>query len=199
MLCNSPKWMVSLAIEALRHANARGVLLGGWANLSGENVPDHLRGYCEENVLFVASAPHEWLFPQCSCIVHHGGSGTTAASVRSGRPTIITPIMGDQFDFAAGVDAIGCGVGLKQLGGIDGIRLGDAIRRCLEEESIIAAAKETGENLRAEDGCEKFCTVFDEWLVDGFASGEWLKKHRALMDKCEESWQGNQKSRCTVS
>eukprot|EP00534_Pseudo-nitzschia_fraudulenta_P011457 CAMPEP_0201210352 /NCGR_PEP_ID=MMETSP0851-20130426/180111_1 /ASSEMBLY_ACC=CAM_ASM_000631 /TAXON_ID=183588 /ORGANISM="Pseudo-nitzschia fraudulenta, Strain WWA7" /LENGTH=477 /DNA_ID=CAMNT_0047499135 /DNA_START=99 /DNA_END=1529 /DNA_ORIENTATION=- len=188
MLCKSEKWMVTLAVEALQHAGMRGVLLGGWAGLSQEHIPDHLVEYCNENVIFVPSAPHEWLFPQCSCIVHHGGSGTTAASVRSGRPTVITPVIGDQFDFAAGVKAVGCGFGLGQLGSMTGAALGDAIMRCVNEESIIAQAKETGVKLMAEDGAENFCKVLDEWLITDFASGEWIKKHEALLRKCEEHW-----------
>jgi len=75
MMCKSPEWMVALAVEALYHAGERGIILGGWASLGQDHVPDHLKEFCKENVLFVSSAPHEWLFPQCSCIVHHGGSG----------------------------------------------------------------------------------------------------------------------------
>ena len=200
MVCQSPKWMVTMSLQALQHAGARGVLLGGWAGLGQEHIPDHLQEFCKENVIFVSSAPHEWLFPQCACIVHHGGSGATVASVRSGRPTVSTPIMGDQFDFAAGVNAIGCGVGLGQMGGVTGAVLGDAIKRCLEEERIIAQAKETGTKLMIEDGCANFCDVFDEWLVNGFASGEWLQKHNALLSKCTESWKAQQqRSACAIS
>ena len=39
-----------------------------------------------------------------SCWIHcrrhtHGGSGTTGASLRAGVPTVVTPILGDQFSF----------------------------------------------------------------------------------------------------
>jgi sterol 3beta-glucosyltransferase len=77
-----------------------------------------------KKVIFVDSAAHEWLFPYCSCIVHHVGSGTTAASVRSGKPTIITPVQGDQFDFAASVQTIGCGIGLGHLSTLTPATLG---------------------------------------------------------------------------
>jgi UDP:flavonoid glycosyltransferase YjiC (YdhE family) len=36
------------------------------------------------------------LFPACRAIVHHGGSGTTAASLRAGVPTLILWSTGDQ-------------------------------------------------------------------------------------------------------
>ena len=199
MVCQSSEWMGSLALESLQHAGERGVLLGGWAGLSKDHIPDHLQDFCRTNVIFVPSAPHEWLFPQCACIVHHGGSGTTASSARSGRPTIITPLMGDQFDFANGINAIGCGIGLGQLSGVKSTELGDAIRQCLDNQDIISKAEETGEKLRMEDGCENFCTIFDDWLVNGIASGEWLKKQEALIAKCQESWEEQQKSSCVLS
>jgi hypothetical protein len=35
--------------------------------------------------------------------------------------------MGDQFDFANGMNDIGCGIGLKQMSSVTGTVLGDAI------------------------------------------------------------------------
>lgn len=34
--------------------------------------------------LLESEVPHDWLFPHCSAVVHHGGSGTTAAGLRAG-------------------------------------------------------------------------------------------------------------------
>jgi sterol 3beta-glucosyltransferase len=44
--------------------------------------------------------PHDWLFPQIDAAVHHGGAGTTGASLRAGIPTLIKPWFGDQFFWA---------------------------------------------------------------------------------------------------
>ncbi|CAE8652721.1 unnamed protein product [Polarella glacialis] len=192
MVCKSPEWMVTFAVEALMHAGARGVLLGGWAGLGPDAVPAELQDFCREKVIFVNTAPHEWLFPQCACLVHHGGSGTTATSIRSGRPTVITPIIGDQFDFAESVNAIGCGVGLGHMSGLSPTVLGDAIKRCLEEDNIISKAKETGAKLCAEDGCGNFLRVFDEWLVKDFATGTWLEKHNGMLKKCATEWEAEE-------
>ncbi|KAJ0959662.1 hypothetical protein J5N97_000680 [Dioscorea zingiberensis] len=41
--------------------------------------------------------PHDWLFPQCAAVVHHGGAGTTATGLRAGCPTTVVPFFGDQF------------------------------------------------------------------------------------------------------
>ena len=112
--------------------------------------------------------------------------------------------MGDQFDFAAGMNDIGCGIGLKQMSSVTGIFLGDAITKCVKEESIINCAKETGsKKLLAEDGCTNFCQVFDDWLVDTYGSGEWLKKQEALLKKCDEHWKAEQEKKnssyCLIS
>ena len=37
----------------------------------------------------VQEAPHEWLFPRCAAVVHHGGAGTTARALWAGAPSLI--------------------------------------------------------------------------------------------------------------
>lgn len=34
------------------------------------------------NIFNIKSIPHDWLFPRIDAAVHHGGSGTTGASLR---------------------------------------------------------------------------------------------------------------------
>ncbi|KAM3576739.1 hypothetical protein VYU27_001334 [Nannochloropsis oceanica] len=46
------------------------------------------------------TVPHSWLLPQCSVVVHHGGSGTTAAALRAGIAQVTVPAMMDQFQWA---------------------------------------------------------------------------------------------------
>merc|ERR1711939_981043 len=105
MVAVSEAHMTCLAVRSLMKAGLRGIILGGWAKLDpsmlkGQPDTEAMEAYVTENVLFLPSAPHEWLFPQCSVTAHHGGSGTTAAALRSGVPTIVTPCAFDQFDNA---------------------------------------------------------------------------------------------------
>src|SRR5262245_9729686 len=44
----------------------------------------------------VDEVPYDWLFPQVSAVVHHGGVGTTGLALRAGVPQVITPIIGDE-------------------------------------------------------------------------------------------------------
>jgi UDP:flavonoid glycosyltransferase YjiC (YdhE family) len=51
--------------------------------------------------------PHDWLFPQMSTIVHHGGAGTTHTAARAGVPSIVLPFAADQFFWAKRLEAAG--------------------------------------------------------------------------------------------
>ena len=48
------------------------------------------------DAILIGPCPHSWLFQHVGAVIHHGGSGTTAASLRAGLPTWICPFFGDQ-------------------------------------------------------------------------------------------------------
>ena len=92
----------TLAIKGLQLAGVPGVLLGGWAGLSRQALDisteegKSLHEWAEKNIFEIDSCPHDWLFPQCAAVVHHGGAGTLAAGIRAGCPTIVCATQGDQ-------------------------------------------------------------------------------------------------------
>jgi rhamnosyltransferase subunit B len=59
------------------------------------------------DAMAVEYAPHAAVFPHAAAIVHHGGIGTTAQAMRSGRPMLVTPFSHDQFDNGARVKKLG--------------------------------------------------------------------------------------------
>jgi sterol 3beta-glucosyltransferase len=88
--------------EALRKAGKRGVVASGWGGISKEiKIPG--------SVFLLDAAPHSWLFPKMSAIVHHGGAGTTAESLRAGVPTVVVPHALDQFAWGKRVFELGVG------------------------------------------------------------------------------------------
>jgi UDP:flavonoid glycosyltransferase YjiC (YdhE family) len=176
MVAKSKEHMAGMAVRALMETGRRGIVLGGWAQLSLECLEDEgdweeLKEYCDENVLFVTSAPHAWLFPQCACIVHHGGSGTTAASVKSGVPTIITPVFLDQWDYAALVNEHQIGVGTGALVSVTVKKLAAAIEKCCEDEKIQENARKMAELVRKEDGIGKATKIITGFVRDNVRTG----------------------------
>jgi len=164
MIAGKPEDMARLATEAAKTAGVRAIVLGGWAAISPDMLPtDKLKDYAKENMLFYpGQLPHEWLLPQCSCSVVHGGSGTTAVALRSGMPTIITPILGDQFHWAKCVNKLKVGKGfLKHFAKISAKEIGSAISECVKDEETRRNASELAIKLREENGAAQAAAVLE--------------------------------------
>jgi rhamnosyltransferase subunit B len=89
------------SVRASRTLGQRAVLLIG----ADGTPPTHLG----PDICVIDYAPHSKLFPRASCIVHHGGIGTTGQALMSGKPQLIVPFMGDQPDNASRIMAMGVG------------------------------------------------------------------------------------------
>ncbi len=88
----------SIIRDALAKTNNRGIILSGWGSAHKTSLND---------LLYLESAPHDWLLPRCSMLIHHGGAGTVAAGLRAGIPQVIVPFMTDQPFWARRVHAVG--------------------------------------------------------------------------------------------
>jgi UDP:flavonoid glycosyltransferase YjiC (YdhE family) len=79
---------------------------------SGPNDFSHLAH--GEHVKIVDTVGLAAVFPACRAIVHHGGAGTTATSLRAGIPTLILfAIWLDQPIWAAAIEQLKVGCGLR--------------------------------------------------------------------------------------
>ena len=188
MVAVSKEHMTKLAVQSLKDANLCGIILGGFADLNFDLLQDSsLKAYAEENVMFLSSAPHDYLFPLCSVIVHHGGAGTTAAALRSGIPTIITPCIADQFDNAALVESAGCGIGFrKPLKKIAYQMLANAMLKCSADDSegnnaFKTKSRQISDTLRQENGVQNAVQHIDEFVETRLDTGDWLRDYNDLM------------------
>lgn len=169
--------LMELAIKAVYHAQQRAILLGGYAELDEATVPllhlsDDMTAYAQKNILIVEEAPHEWLFPQVAATVHHGGAGTTTAALRAGVPTIITPVVGDQFDHSRMVREMQLGVGFQeQLNAIHPEQLGEAIRTVVDDKDMHQRVAKLSVKLSAEEGADRavdeITSFWNEYCVTG--------------------------------
>lgn len=109
----------------------------------------------------VGYVPHAEVFPQASVIVHHGGIGTTARALASGRPQLVVPHFGDQPDNAAR---------LKRLGVADVLTpeaytsdaAAAALTSLLTTPAYAARAAEAKRRIDQEDGADVAATVIEE-------------------------------------
>jgi sterol 3beta-glucosyltransferase len=146
-----PEATAELILEAIDRTGQRAILQSGWGGLRKADLPDH--------VFLVNSAPHSWLFPRMAAIVHHGGAGTTAASLRAGVPTIVVPFFGDQPFWGQRVANLGVGpapIPRKQL---TAEKLAQAIDRAVTDLVMRQRAKELGQKIQQEDGVASFVAI----------------------------------------
>jgi len=150
IVLSDPHAMVELIFEAARKTGQRVLVSKGWGMSTEElRIPSDL----VDKVFVLGDVPHEWLFNHVSCVVHHGGAGTTAAGITAGRPTVVVPFFGDQHFWGAAVARSGAGpdpIPNKQL---TAEKLADAITFCLTPE-VLERAKEVATQIAQERGSE---------------------------------------------
>ncbi len=101
-------------------------------------------------------APYSGLFPRAAAIVHHGGVGTTALAMRSGRPMLVMPCAWDQPDHAQRVTRLGIARTIRRDHYTPG-RVAAELRRLLDNAAYARRASEVGEQVRQEDGVRAAC------------------------------------------
>jgi len=131
------------SLKAARRAGRRAVLLVGAEGDLG--VADG------SDAIAVAYAPFSRLFPRAAAIVHQGGVGTTQQALRSGKPQLVVPHLGDQFDNGARVERLGCGATLARRR-YQAERVAPALNRLLADPTVRETAKRLGVAASREDG-----------------------------------------------
>ncbi len=133
-----------MVLLALKRTGQRGILVSGWGDLGNSRLPD--------DVLKVDEVPHDWLFPRMAAVVHHGGAGTTAAGLRAGVPSVVTPLFADQPFWAQRVYELGVGPRWTPFKQVSAEWLEAAIRTATSDAVMRRRAAALGERIRAEDG-----------------------------------------------
>lgn len=142
-----------IVLEAIRAAGARAIVARGWGGLDAAQA---------EDVLVIDDVPHDLLFPRVSAVVHHGGSGTTAAGLRVGRPTLICPVLGDQPFWGERVNALGAGPRPLPLKKLRVDSLTERLTDLISDSQYVVRAGEIGEQIRAEDGTGEAVRILAE-------------------------------------
>jgi UDP:flavonoid glycosyltransferase YjiC (YdhE family) len=92
---------VAMISAACAQLGERALVCSGWSDFSHVPHFDHVK--------VVGLVNYAATFPACRAVVHHGGAGTTAASLRAGVPTLILTMAGDQSLWGAMVKRLKAG------------------------------------------------------------------------------------------
>ncbi|KAI9509221.1 glycosyltransferase family 1 protein [Russula earlei] len=168
----NPKLVTERLIRAVQKSDVRAIISKGWsARMSKSKGEDDVvfpkecfsvsligffflwrlfqTAYYLDHHLQLDRVPHDWLFPKIDAALHHGGAGTTGASLRAGIPTLIRPWFGDQFFWASRVQKLGAGLRVNSLHSTE---VANALKRATTDRVMKEKAASVGERIRSEDG-----------------------------------------------
>ncbi|KKK14204.1 hypothetical protein P175DRAFT_0490239 [Aspergillus ochraceoroseus IBT 24754] len=149
IVVSDPSALTRTVIESVLKADVRCILSKGWSARLGDPTSAKVEVPLPPEIYQIQAVPHDWLFSQIDAVAHHGGAGTTGASLRAGLPTIIKPFFGDQFFFGTRVEDLGVGICMKKLNVSVFSR---ALWEVTHSERMIVRARELGARIRSEDG-----------------------------------------------
>jgi sterol 3beta-glucosyltransferase len=139
--------------ESLKQSNQRGIILSGWGRVKNTSNND---------LLYLESAPHDWLLPHCNMIIHHGGAGTTSAGLRAGIPNIVVPFMADQPFWGRRVHVIGAGPKPILVKKLSVQALTQAIVEA-KSDAIRECAQTIGQEIRGEEGVKHAVMLIESY------------------------------------
>jgi sterol 3beta-glucosyltransferase len=143
---SNKKEILHLVVDAIQQSGQRGILQG-WGTWNDQmSLPS--------TILTTGTLPHNWLFPRCAAVVHHGGYGTTAACLRAGRPALVIPHIADQFYWAKIVHDLGVGPKPVPQSKLTRADLVGSIDELINSDTMLQTATSLGNQIRSETGVQ---------------------------------------------
>jgi UDP:flavonoid glycosyltransferase YjiC (YdhE family) len=156
MVHRKAKRIDQVVSEALKRTNNRGIILSGWGGVAHQSSND---------LLYLESAPHDWLLPKCKMIIHHGGAGTTSAGLRAGIPNVVVPFTADQPFWGNRVHLMGAGPKPILVKNLSIEKLTQAIVEA-ETNVIRERGQLIGQKIRGEDGVKAAVELIEAYVSE---------------------------------
>lgn len=91
IVVSDPEAMTRAVVEAIERSGVYAILSKGWSDRlstkKNDTHPEVPEIKLPPQIYQIQSIPHDWLFPRIDAACHHGGAGTTGASLR-GKPNL---------------------------------------------------------------------------------------------------------------
>lgn len=84
IVVSDPKAMTRIVVEAIVQSGVCAILSKGWSDRLVKTSTDTNEApeTFPKQIYPISSIPHDWLFNRIDAACHHGGAGTTGASLR---------------------------------------------------------------------------------------------------------------------
>jgi rhamnosyltransferase subunit B len=142
---------------AVQKLNVRAIMLVG--NFDREQLPS----VTPPSIFVTNYLPYSEIMPKMAAIVHQGGIGTTAQSLRAGRPTLVVPWAHDQPDNAERLRKLGVGRTIPRQR-YRAKRVARELNRLLRDKNYAERAQQFGMQIASEDGLACACDAIEAML-----------------------------------
>lgn len=156
MPVRNPEVTSQVILSACRRAGVRVVIGSGWSALGWNKLPDF--------AFQLDYAPYQWLFPKMAGIVHHGGSGTTALALKSGKPSFIVPFGADQFFWGTRTHALSVGPSPLPFKNLEVNILADKLKALVGTPSYNNYTSLISSQLKSEHGIARAVEIIQNYL-----------------------------------
>ncbi len=143
------------SIEAVRRVGARALVIGAAPGVLSDPLPD--------GVFAIPFAPFSHIYPRCAAVIHHGGIGTTAQSLRAAVPTFIVPWGVDQYFHGEGVKQLGVGRWMQRRF-YTATRASKVLKDLLTDPSYRQRAQAVAAEIAHENGLATLCDGLERVL-----------------------------------
>lgn len=150
---------ITCAVAGLRERGKRVVLLRGGSCFGGEEYE------MDDDIYVTDEIPHEWILPRVAAMIHHGGAGTTAASVKAGIPSIVIPFFFDQLFWGRRLHALGVAPAPIAPERVTVESIGAAIKLIDRDDRYAERVAVLSRQLATEDGVGNFVAAFHDELL----------------------------------
>jgi UDP:flavonoid glycosyltransferase YjiC (YdhE family) len=137
------------------------VVGAGWWKV-GDNLESS-----DDLFILDSEIPHHLILCHCTALIHHGGSGTTHSSVRSGRPQMVMPQLIDQFYWGERTRILGLGPGGVNTKKLNHDKLESYVLDLMNNPKYKAAAAHYGEKISAENGLDNAVDFIEKYMTEG--------------------------------
>lgn len=157
MIPRNPASLGAVLVEAARLAGQRLILSPGWGRvLPSADLPP--------TVFLLEECPHDWLFPQLRGAVHHGGAGTTAATLCSGIPSTVVAFFADQPAWGRTLEELGASPATHHYTTLTAPALAECLLSMAEIPSYRCRAEQLRDQLAAENGLATAVAALEKLL-----------------------------------
>ena len=114
-----------------------------------------------DNMWGQAFVPQTAVLPLVDLVITHGGNNTVTETFFYGKPMLVMPLFGDQFDNAQRIQEVGLGFKLRPLHCTEEELL-SAVDRLVTDEALRDRMEAIGQRIRASDDKQVIAKLFED-------------------------------------